>query len=391
MRSLAEQIPTLAAAQRHAWTDQLLELAGDRKTTLSVTTQSAVVRLLAALDDERAGAALWEKVLPPNHAEVRAAALQGVGKWATNPTKDQLKRLFTSAADGDFRIAAPALVILQRLPVADQALPEWLTLLHAPDVAVRRLALEKVGDRDALEIAAALVEQLGHADRGLREAALARLTRLKHGRKALIAALLEAETPDQAWPLARAQAPFAREYPPGWSDEVFSKACEHLEAGDRRADPLLFLLRETDPADLRDRLEGRALVHRKKKAYATALLYLRLLARDPACGFPIRLEMAACGLKESTRDLAADARAGDPCLQTFAQLCQQDEAELVRQVESIKWLEPDELYYLGFHLAEQEGRAKKAGGEILKQVVKRSGKTKLAKAAKSKLGRAGLG
>ena len=31
VRSLAEQIPTLAAAQRQAWTDHLLELAGDRK------------------------------------------------------------------------------------------------------------------------------------------------------------------------------------------------------------------------------------------------------------------------------------------------------------------------------------------------------------------------
>ena len=35
VRSLAEQIPALAAPQRQAWTDHLLELAGDRKTTMS--------------------------------------------------------------------------------------------------------------------------------------------------------------------------------------------------------------------------------------------------------------------------------------------------------------------------------------------------------------------
>ena len=177
---------------------------------------------------------------------------------------------------------------------------------------MRRLALDKLGGRDDAETAAALVEQLRHADRGLRDAALARLTKLEHGRNALTAALLEAESPDQAWPMARARRRSPRDYPAEWREEVFERAAKHLEGGDRRADPLLFLLRETDAADLRDRLEQRALAHRKKKAYATALLYLRLLARDPACGFAIRLELAACGLKVSGKELAAESRGRRP-------------------------------------------------------------------------------
>ena len=172
-------------------------------------------------------------------------------------------------------------MILQRLPVQDRALAEWLALLKAPDVAVRRLALDKLGGRDDAETAAALVEQLHHPDRDFREAALARLAKMEHGRQALTAALLEAESPDQAWPLARSQAPFARRYPAEWREEVFDRAGKHLEGGDRRADPLLFLLKETDPAGLRDRLEQRALAHRKKKAYPTALLFLRLLRATP--------------------------------------------------------------------------------------------------------------
>jgi hypothetical protein len=287
-------------------------------------------------------------------------------------------------------IAAPALVILQKLPAADRAAAEWLTLLRAPDTAVRRAAQDTVGDNDTAETAAALVEQLGRRDPGLRDAALARLVRLEHGRKALTAALFEAETPDHAWPMARAQSPFAKGCPTEWREEVFAKAGEYLEAGDRRADPLLFLLREADPADLRDRLEAQALARRKKKDYATALLYLRLLARDPACGFPIRLELAACGLKASAKDLAAEARAGDPSLGQFAQLCQQDDVELVQQLGQMKWLDAEDLYYLGFDLVEHEGRAKKTGGEILKLATKRSPRTKVGQAAKRKLASAGL-
>jgi hypothetical protein len=389
-RSLLGQVASLTPAQREAWTDQLLHLSGDKKKPLPAATQAAVVRLLAALDDPRAGAALWDRISPPHPPEVRAAALQALGKWAAAPAKDQLKRLFACTAEADFRVVAPALMLLQRLPVNDRAAAEWTALLHAPDVAVRRLALEKVGDRDADDVADALLAQLGHPDRGLRDAALARLTRLGRGRAALTAALLAAETPDAAWPLARAQAPFAKDYPAALRDEVFDKACDYLEAGDRRADPLLFLLREGDAHDLRDRLEQRALAHRKKKAYPTALLYLRLLARDPACGFPTRLELAACGLKVSAKDLAAEARAGDPSLQQFAGLAQQDEAALTAELEKIKWLEPEELYYLGFHLAELEGRPKKVAAAVLRLAAKRSPRTKVGQAAKRKLQSAGL-
>ena len=129
---------------------------------------------------------------------------------------------------------------------AAKARPEWLPLLSAPDVASRQLGIEKIGDRDTEEVAEALLLQIKHPDRALRETALARLTKLEHGRKALTAALLEAETPDQAWTLARTQAPFAADYPPEWRMEVFAKACSYIEADDRRAEPLLFLLRETD-------------------------------------------------------------------------------------------------------------------------------------------------
>jgi HEAT repeat protein len=389
--SLIAQVPTLSKAQRQSWADQLLHLAEDQTAPLPPPAEAAVVRLLAALDDPRAGAALWDRTLLPHPPEVRAAALQALGKWVSAPEKGQLGRLFACAAEPDFRVAAPALVILKRLPVDDRAVPEWLALLRAPDVAVRQLALEKLGDRDTQEVADALLEQLRHPDRALRDAALARLTRLEHGRNALTAALLGAESADQAWPLARAQVPFAKDYPPSWRDEVFAQACSHLEAEDRQADPLLFMLREADAPDLRDRLEQRAAFWRKKKEYATALLYLRLLARDPACGLPIRLELAACGLKVSGKDLAAEARVTDPCLQQFAALSQQDEAELFRQLEQVPWLEPEDLYYLGFHLAEMEGRPKKFAGAVLQLLVKRSPRSKLGQAAKSKLRSAGLG
>jgi HEAT repeat protein len=389
-RSLLAQVSALTPAHRKALADQLLELIGHKKESLSLSAESVILRLLAALDDPRAEAVLWEHIVPPYPPEVRAAALQALGKWAVSPNKEQLKRLFACATASDFRLAAPALVLLKDLPVSERTVPEWLALLQAADVAVRKLALDKIGNRDTAEVAQALLQQIHHPDRSLRDSALAQLSRLKQGQKVLTAALLEADSPDQTWTLARAQAPFARAYPSEWREKVFAQACAYLESNDRRADALLFLLREADAAELRQRLEDRALYWRKKKAYETALLYLRLLIRDPSSGFPIRLELACCGLKVSPHDLAPEARTGDPCLQQFATLCQGYEAELFAALEKIKWLDAEDLYYLGFHFAEQLGQQKQFGGKVLRLLVKRSPRTKLAQAAKRKLRGAGL-
>lgn len=388
--SLLAQVPSLTPAHRKSLAEHLLGLVVDKKEPLSPHSESAVLRLLAALDDPRAEAVLWERIVPPYPPEVRTAALQALGKWARSPNKEQLKRLFACALDSDFRLAAPALVLLKNLPVGERTATEWLTLLQASDVAVRKLAMAKIGDRDSAEVAEALLQQLHHPDRSLRDEALSRLSQLKHGQKALTAALLTADSPDRAWMLARAQGPFARKYPPEWREQVFAQVCDYLEANDRRSDALLFLLREADAAELRQRLEERAVHWRKKKNYENALLYLRLLIRDPSSGFPIRLELACCGLKASSRELAPEARAADPCLQQFATLCQGYEEELSAQLEKMKWLEPDDLYYLGFHFAEQVGQQKQFGGKMLRLLMKRSPRTKLAQAAKSKLRGAGL-
>jgi HEAT repeat protein len=390
VRSLVGKIPTLTKGQHRALADELLTLAGNKKSPLLPSTETAVVRLLAVLDDQRAAAALWDRVSPPHPAEIRAAALQALGKWVTSPGKDQLQRLFAAAADVDFRIAAPALMMLQRLPAGEKSRSGWLALLRAPDVAVRRLALEKIGDRDDDDVVEALLEQTRHPDRQLRDGAYTRLTASDRGRKALTQALLGAESAEQSWPLARALAPYAGQFPPKWRESVFKDASEYLEASDRRADALLFLLREANGEELRARVQEKATAWRKKKDYAQAILYLRLLTRDPTAGWDIRLELASCGLKESAKELPHDARAADPALHQVAQLCQQDPAELFKQLAKIKWLDPEDLYYLGFHFAEQGGYQRQFGADVLKVVVKRSSRSKLAQSAKSKLRSIGL-
>jgi HEAT repeat protein len=391
-RALVAEVPSLDEAHRAALGKQLLDrLRRSKKEPLPPASETAMLRLLAALNDPEAEEVFWDRTAPSCPPDLRAAALQALGKHPTAPAKERLKRLLACAADRDFRVAAPALLILKSAAVSERSLPDWLTLLDAPDVAVRGLGIEKVGDRDAPAVAAALLRQIHHPDPALRGEALAHLARLKEGRKALVGALLESGSADALWTLARALVGVVREHGADMLGPIRERAEKYVEAGDRRADPLLFLLRETDPEGLRDRLHERALALRKKKDYAAALTYLRLLARDPAAGPAIRLELAACGLKVSSHDTAAEHRQGDPVLQQFTGLIHSHRDELMAFVEKAKWLDPEDLFYLGFHFAEQNPRPEREfGGQVLRLLIERSPKAKLARDAKSKLKREGL-
>lgn len=119
-------------------------------------------------------------------------------------------------------------------------------------------------------------------------------------------------------------------------------------------------------------------------------MYLRPLGRDPACGAAVRCELAACGLKLSDKDLSAEARAHDPALEQFAALSHVHQEELRKFIAKAKWLEPADLFYLGFHFAERDRQDREFGGDMLRLVLKRSPRSQLGKDAKSKLKREGF-
>jgi HEAT repeat protein len=388
-RSLLAKVPSLTAGHRKGLADRVLDLFKSRKK-LPPASEAALVRLLSGLGDARGEAAFWARVGPDQSPELRAAALQALGALAPPTGRDKLQRLFECAAATDFRVVAPALMILKGVATGERTWKDWLPLLDAPDPAARRFALERLRDRDAPEVADALLRQLHQPDRALQQEALEALSRLDAGRRALVQQLLEAEAPDAAWTLARAQARFAADYAPELRTRLFDRACRYLEAGDRRADALLFLLREGNARDLRDRVEERAVALRKKKQYAAAPVYFRQLTRDPACGEAVRFEAAACALKVSSHDLAAEARAADPALHQFASLLNRHETDPAVYVEKAKWLEPEDLFYLGFHFAEGGRPEREFGRKVLELVVKRSPRSKVAKDAKAKLRSAGL-
>ncbi len=69
----------------------------------------------------------------------------------------------------------------------------------------------------------------------------------------------------------------------------------------------------------------------------------------------------------------------------FTRLLQDAAFDVAGHLAKAKWLDADDLFYVGFHFAEQTHRARNFGGQVLEMVVERSPKSEVAKQAKRKL------
>jgi HEAT repeat protein len=387
-RSLATEVPTLPPGRRKALASYLIEsLKGKQAAKLPAASEAGMLRVLAALHEPKSDEIFWSRLKPQSSPAVRATALQALGSLGPPSGEPRIQALLDCAIDPDFHVAAPAMLLLQQVPITTKAVPRWLKLLEARDPSTRKFAVEKLTPLDQAAVAQGLVAQLNHGDRQLRDAALAALKQSSAGRKALVEALLGAANPDQAWTLARAQTGTLAT---ALKERLFTAACKYHDADDRRADALFFLLREADHSWTREQIEEKALALRKKKNYAGAVGYLRLLARDPACSEDIRFELATTGLKIANHDLSPEARQTEPSLGQFARLLNDPGFDVLGKLAKAKYLEPDELFYLGFHFAEHNGREKEFGGQVLELLVKRSPNAARAKDAKRKLKSEGL-
>jgi hypothetical protein len=124
---------------------------------------------------------------------------------------------------------------------------------------------------------------------------------------------------------------------------------------------------------------------RRSKNDQRAAAVLGLVLRTPAATDDDRYALASIELRKSPLDTRPQARAADDSLGRLRYLVGRgfDVAGALRRDRA---LELDHLFYVGFHFAEgNETAGHTLGDDLLEHVVKKGGKSKVAKAAKNKL------
>ena len=388
--AVRHEVKRADARQRKSYLAQTEKFLKQKKTLASPGATAAALKILGYLEDEKGVATLLEYAQAKDQpTAVRQEALIALRFAAHNAGAADASKVILAlvdAAEADDRaLAQTALHTLCTMELPPKVVRRFASLAAHPDPERARFAIEQLGRQPGAEAAEALVEIVCKRDRRRAELAAEGLAGREEAVPALAKALLETEDADRAWLLRKVLGPLAKKIKPALREQLLEAALEKLAASERGWEAAYDVARDADPAATTAARPPRARKREKGNNDHKAVAVLRLLCRGDHASPDDRYRLASHELVRSRRDTSATARAADEGLKHLEELLAKG-FDVLASLRKDRALGLEELYYVGFHFAEKR---LPLGAEVLAEVAKKGGRTKLAKMAKSKLELAG--
>ena len=194
-------------------------------------------------------------------------------------------------------------------------------------------------------------------------------------------------TADDAWNVVKLLKPHAERFAKDAKKKLAARCLDLLEKNDPRVPAYTWLLRNVDAAGFNAQIAEAGEDLRQRKKFAAAVQSLRQLANTEFFNATVRYQLSFSGLKTSPKDLSPGRRGEDPCLRGFTALLRDPSFKLFDCLaKDRKLLEPEDLFYLGFHFAESPlGHEQQFSKQVFDLLIKTWPKSEQAKAAKNKL------
>jgi hypothetical protein len=256
-------------------------------------------------------------------------------------------------------------------------------LLESPHPDVQKFALRKMAAFSTPAAVRTLIEQLGDPDYRRRDIAAGSLRKMPDARPALVKELISCKDASKAWSIAELVATFDGK----WRRETIDSLWKRLEAAigaeDRIQTAYLHVVKKADSAQANDRLWARASRSLKAKKYKEALAFLTLLKDFSEFKPEHRFALALAQLRLHFHTVASNRK--HPAVEMFADLYRNPSFPLLEALKKEKSLTPEELFALGFSLAERSGEERNLGRDLLDYVATKSPRAKIGRSAKNKL------
>lgn len=382
--AVRHEVKSADAKQRRRYLAATEKFLKAKKTQASVSATVAAVKILGYLEDERATPTLLgfvtAKSSPP---AVRTEAIIAL-RFAAHELKgsmDLVSALLDAAEGPDRVLAQTALHTLGAVDVPARLLKRLAKLAEHSDMDRAQFAIAELGRRAGDESAEALVAILAKGDRRRAELAVAALAGREEAIAPLARTLLATTDADRAWLLRNVLRTEAKKIKPALRKQLLDAALERLSDGERGWEAAFDVARDADPKGAAEALRELSQKLLKAKKLDRAATALGLLTRTEHASDDDQYRLASLDLTKSPRDTHPSARANDDALKRLSTLLDKG-YDVGSALRKDRTLDLDHLYYVGFHFAELQ---KTLGQEMLGEVVKKGGKTKIARMAKNKL------
>lgn len=370
--------------------------------------EAALIKILGWCEDESSVGLLVDTLhdaqRPPAVRQEAAIALRFALKDSAADAQ-VVEALLDAASGEELALARTAVDTLAGLTFGPKAIPKLraLALHRDPDralFAVRKLAAD--ASPPALKV---LVDAVLGGTREVSVAAADALTALTSPEctSACLAGVLETSITDRALllvdvlkPRVAATAPAngtggagvgaraAKKPPEGLPKGIGAKLVDatitRLERDGRGYEATLALARVAAPEATAEALRDLAAKLKKQKKDERAAHVLILLTHSTGATDDDRVRLALLALKKSRLDPRPDNRARDEAIKLFEDIA--GTVDVLAVLKKDKSITDEQLFYLGFHFAEE---GDPIGEQLLSEVVARSPRSKIGKAAKNKL------
>ena len=351
------------------------------------TYMVAAAKLFGAVADAKARKPLFAMLDAREPHVVRTHALAALvqclrGKALSSGEVQALLPLLDD--DDEAGILRPVVRLLEDQPLDRGDLARLNQLAESPQPIVKRFAIQKLGGFDTAAVVKTLIGYLTDDSYARRDQATTTLKSLPAARLPLMKALLACDDERKAWTIADIVLLHDR----GWKRDtltaLWGKLQDALEGReDRLYAAVQHVLQALDTEWLHEQIRARADKLRKSKRFPESARWLTLLKDTPAWDDEARYAFGLAALKSHKRSLAAALRRSDAAVDTFRSLGN-SAFPLADRLRRERVVEPEELYFVAFNLAEARD-SRPVARELLEHLCSEYGRTKVGKAAKNKL------
>jgi hypothetical protein len=384
--AVVSAIPTLDARARadlFARAEALAAGADARRAALI-----AAAKLFGALADPKARKRLFSLLDKEQPQPVRTHAL-GALQHCLRAQKlsaaeiDQLLPLLDE--DDELGVLRPTIHLLEEQALDRSYLPQLNRLAESPQPVVKRFAVQKLAGFESGGVIKTLIGYLTDASYARRDQATASLKKMPAARGALMKELLACEDERQAWALADILLVHERDWKRNVLEALWEKLAGALESRDDRLYTAYFhFLQGLAPDFLITNIRKRAERLRQGKNFAGVAKWLGLLKDSAGLDAEARYLLAVAELKSHPHALSGMPRRHDLALELFGGLAAST-FPLAERLRKERVLDPEELFYVGFHLAEGDPEGRAVARELLQRLAGKYGRSKAGKAARNKL------
>jgi HEAT repeat protein len=381
--SVRQQVKGADAKQRRSYLAAVERFLKHQKKDAPPSTIAAAIKILGYLEDEKAIEPLLEWAGDESRpAFVRQEAIIAlrfaIGK--AEHVAGVARVLIDAAAAEDRTLAQTALHTLGGIELAGPDARRLEKLLDHPEIDRSRFVIEQLGRQGGSDAAKMLVEAAAKLEKRRADLAIAQLQNREEAAPFLARALLECEEADRAWMIRRVLQKYAKKIAPALKKQLLQEAMERIPDHRPGWEALLEIARQADPESTAEALRELISKLKRQKKQDKLLPALTLLAKSESAAPEDVFALASLELAKSAKDVRPSARSSDEALRLIGGLSDRG-FDVLGALKKDKSLGLEELYYVGFHFVE-EGHP--LGADVLEEVVKRGGRTKIAKMAKNK-------